>query len=235
MMYAMFSAMMLKGLDAKAFVDELRERMREELDYELEARNVARVRGTVAGHPWVRVPRLVPELSTSRVLTTEWVDGMSFDEFRRTAAARHQAARRRGRSGGSPSTPCCGTARSTATPTRATTSSTTTAASRSSTSASSSAGRPASGSAGPTLDAIVVHRDPELLVAAMEAAGFLRRGHGLDAEPSTTTSAARTRRTSPTSSRSRREWMRDTIGKIFDVQGPHSRVIEQLNMPAERS
>ena len=25
--------------------------------------------------------------------------------------------------------------------------------------------------------------------------------------------------------------MRDTIGKIFDVQGPHAAVIEQLNMP----
>jgi hypothetical protein len=25
--------------------------------------------------------------------------------------------------------------------------------------------------------------------------------------------------------------MRDTIGKIFDVQGPHAPVIEQLNMP----
>jgi hypothetical protein len=28
-----------------------------------------------------------------------------------------------------------------------------------------------------------------------------------------------------------REWMRDTLGVIFDVQGPHQRVIEQLNMP----
>ena len=36
----MFSAMMLKGLDAKSLVDELRQRMREELDYELEAENV---------------------------------------------------------------------------------------------------------------------------------------------------------------------------------------------------
>ena len=28
-----------------------------------------------------------------------------------------------------------------------------------------------------------------------------------------------------------REWMRDTIGVIFDVRGPHAAVIEQLNMP----
>ena len=32
----------------------------------------------------------------------------------------------------------------------------------------------------PSLDAIVVHRDPERLVAAMEDIGFLRPGHGLD-------------------------------------------------------
>ena len=28
-----------------------------------------------------------------------------------------------------------------------------------------------------------------------------------------------------------REWMRDTLGVIFDIQGPHAQVIEQLNMP----
>ena len=95
-MYAMFSAMMLKGLDAKSLVDELRQRMREELDYELEAENVREFGRIFAGHPWVRVPRLIPELSTRRVLTTEWVDGMSFEEFRRTASASDQAARRRG-------------------------------------------------------------------------------------------------------------------------------------------
>ena len=34
----------------------------------------------------------------------------------------------------------------------------------------------------PTLDAIVVNRDPQLLVAAMEASGFLKLGHGLAAD-----------------------------------------------------
>jgi hypothetical protein len=29
-----------------------------------------------------------------------------------------------------------------------------------------------------------------------------------------------------------RQWMIDTIGKMFDVQGPHQRVIEALNLPA---
>ena len=34
----------------------------------------------------------------------------------------------------------------------------------------------------PCLDAIVIDRDPEALVEAMEAVGFLRPGHGLDPE-----------------------------------------------------
>ena len=34
----------------------------------------------------MRVPRLVPELSTKRLLTTEWVDGMSFEQFRTTGS-----------------------------------------------------------------------------------------------------------------------------------------------------
>ena len=56
---------------------------------------------------------------------------------------------------------------------------------------------PASGTQlAPSLDAIVVHRDPERLVAAMEDIGFLRPGHGLAAAGRcTTTSARRTSRT----------------------------------------
>ena len=83
-MYAMFSSMMLKGLDAKGLVDELRDRMREELDYSIEAGNLAEFESRFQGHPWVRIPKLVPELSSGRVLTTEWIDGMTFDQFRTT-------------------------------------------------------------------------------------------------------------------------------------------------------
>ncbi|HSH10978.1 MAG TPA: AarF/UbiB family protein, partial [Ilumatobacter sp.] len=50
-MYAMFSAMMLKGLDAKGLVDELRQRMREEIDYSTEAENLTTFAEVFAGHP----------------------------------------------------------------------------------------------------------------------------------------------------------------------------------------
>jgi predicted unusual protein kinase regulating ubiquinone biosynthesis (AarF/ABC1/UbiB family) len=230
-MYGMFSALMLKGLDAKGLVDELRARMREELDYRLEAENAIEFSRLFAGHPWVRIPQVVPELSTDKVLTTEWVDGMSFDEFRTTAShdtkqragevvwrfAQHAVARHGAFNGdphpgnykfhhdGSVTFLDYGLVK-----------------------------RWSPGeweTLQPTLDAVIVHRDPELLVAAMEQSGFLRANHGLDAAhvydyvsspyvPYLTDEFTFTR-----------QWMIDTIAKIFDVKGPHADVIEQLNMP----
>lgn len=232
MMYAVFSAMMLKGLDAKSLVDELRERMREELDYRLEARNAAEFARLFAGHPWVRVPRLVPELCTSRVLTTEWVDGMTFDQFLETASpetkqraaeviwrfAQH-AVHHHGVFNGDP--------------------------------------HPGNykfhhdGSVtfldyglvkrwspgewetlAPSLHAIVVHRDPERLVAAMEAAGFLREGHGLPPELIFNYVSSPYQPYLVDHFTYTRQWMIDTLNTMFDVQGPHAPVIEALNMPA---
>jgi predicted unusual protein kinase regulating ubiquinone biosynthesis (AarF/ABC1/UbiB family) len=71
------------GLDAKALADELRERISEELDYELEAQNHRRIERLYRGHPFVRVPRVLTELSTRRVLVSEYVAGQRFEEVRR--------------------------------------------------------------------------------------------------------------------------------------------------------
>jgi predicted unusual protein kinase regulating ubiquinone biosynthesis (AarF/ABC1/UbiB family) len=92
LLYAMFSAVALKSLDVKGLVDELRVRMLDELDYRLEASCQADFAARYRGHPFVRVPDVVPELSTTRVLTTTWVDGMSWNEFLATA---DEAARQR--------------------------------------------------------------------------------------------------------------------------------------------
>ena len=51
--------MMLKGLDAKGLVDELRDRMREELDYRLEARNLEELAAALSGSVDVDVPTLI--------------------------------------------------------------------------------------------------------------------------------------------------------------------------------
>jgi predicted unusual protein kinase regulating ubiquinone biosynthesis (AarF/ABC1/UbiB family) len=231
-MYAVFSAMMLKGLDAKGLVDELRDRMREELDYRHEADNLELFNDVFRGHPWVRIPVLVPESSTGKVLTTEWVDGMTFDEFRTTAPSDTKqraaevlwrfaqfAVNQHGVFNGDP--------------------------------------HPGNymfhhdGSVTfldyglvkrwqpgewellrPTLDAIVIDRDPEQLVLAMEASGFLPEGHGISPQLVFDYVSSPYRPYLTDEFEFSRDWMIETLGRIFDLKGPHASVIEALNMPA---
>jgi predicted unusual protein kinase regulating ubiquinone biosynthesis (AarF/ABC1/UbiB family) len=80
-LYAMASAVALRGLDARALVDELRARMAEELDYENEAANQRSFAERFADHPFIRVPGVVPEHSARRVMTSEWVDGFGWSEL----------------------------------------------------------------------------------------------------------------------------------------------------------
>lgn len=54
---------------------EIRERLREELDYRREARHVALYRHILRDEPNVHVPETVPELSTDRLLTMGWMAG----------------------------------------------------------------------------------------------------------------------------------------------------------------
>ena len=92
-LYGLFSAFALKGLDVHALVDELRERMGDELDYRIEAEHQTEFARSYRGHPFIAVPAVVDELSTQRVLTTEWVDGIAWADFLATAdPARRQRA-----------------------------------------------------------------------------------------------------------------------------------------------
>jgi predicted unusual protein kinase regulating ubiquinone biosynthesis (AarF/ABC1/UbiB family) len=70
------------GLDAKAAAAELKERVMEELDYELEAQNQRAFARGYRDHPFIHVPDVVTRLSTERVLVSEWVDGDGFDAVR---------------------------------------------------------------------------------------------------------------------------------------------------------
>jgi predicted unusual protein kinase regulating ubiquinone biosynthesis (AarF/ABC1/UbiB family) len=81
LLYGMFSALAMRNLDVKNLVDELRLRMIDELDYEHEARCQREIGAFYLGHPYIRIPGVVPELSSRRVLTSEWVDGMRWEEF----------------------------------------------------------------------------------------------------------------------------------------------------------
>jgi predicted unusual protein kinase regulating ubiquinone biosynthesis (AarF/ABC1/UbiB family) len=70
------------GLDAKAVAAELRERVLEELDYEHEAQNQRSFARAYRGHPFICVPDVITRLSRSRVLVTELVEGMNFDQVK---------------------------------------------------------------------------------------------------------------------------------------------------------
>ena len=180
-LYRMVGAFTLKGLDTRALVDELRTRMRDELDYRIEAANVRELRGRFAGHPFVSLPEVIEPLSTRRVLTSEWIDGWSWNEFieRATPAARQRAGEsiwrfaqhaihRLGVFNGDPHP---GNYRF------------------------SPDGdvtfldfgmvkRWAPGEwelLAPSMDAIIVDRDPDRLLHTMERSGFLPSGHGLSA------------------------------------------------------
>ena len=80
----LFGAMkaMFPGLDPKPLVAELRERIVEELDYEIEADNQRLFAEYYRGHPFIHVPEVVGELSTGRVLTTELATGARFAEVK---------------------------------------------------------------------------------------------------------------------------------------------------------
>ncbi len=70
------------GLDAKGLAAEMRERIAEELDYELEAQNQRRIERLMRGHPFVRVPRVLLDLSSRRVLVSEYIEGERFEAVR---------------------------------------------------------------------------------------------------------------------------------------------------------
>jgi predicted unusual protein kinase regulating ubiquinone biosynthesis (AarF/ABC1/UbiB family) len=94
MLYGMFASLALKNMDVKGLVDELRARMGDELDYRLEARWQHEFAERYRGHPFIRVPDIVPERCARRVITSEWVGGIGWAEFLATADddAKQQAA-----------------------------------------------------------------------------------------------------------------------------------------------
>jgi ubiquinone biosynthesis protein len=61
-------------------VAEFSDRLREELDYRIEARNAHAIATTMPSDAHIRVPYVYDELSTSRVLVMEWLDGASVRE-----------------------------------------------------------------------------------------------------------------------------------------------------------
>ncbi len=79
-----------RAVDSKGIVGEIRDRLLEECDYRQEADNLDHFAALWAKEPMVAFPEVVRELSTERVLTTGFVDGLRFKDF---AASASQAER----------------------------------------------------------------------------------------------------------------------------------------------
>ncbi len=73
---------MTPGMDVKAIAEEIKERIVEELDYELEAQNQRSLARIFAGHPFIVVPDVVGAMSRERVLVSEFVRGVGFEELK---------------------------------------------------------------------------------------------------------------------------------------------------------
>ncbi|MFN7963307.1 MAG: AarF/ABC1/UbiB kinase family protein [Thermoanaerobaculia bacterium] len=69
----------VRGLDT-AFA-EVRQMILEELDFSQEAANIERIGAQFAAEPEVEVPRVVPERSTARVLTTTFMEGIKVTDL----------------------------------------------------------------------------------------------------------------------------------------------------------
>jgi predicted unusual protein kinase regulating ubiquinone biosynthesis (AarF/ABC1/UbiB family) len=70
------------GIDTRAIAGEIRERISQELDYELEASNQHSMARVYRGHPFIVVPDVITERCRQRVLVSELVQGARFAEVR---------------------------------------------------------------------------------------------------------------------------------------------------------
>jgi len=68
------------GMDPKAIGEEIRSRIQEELDYELEAQNQRTLARIFRGHPFIVIPDVVTSLSRERLMVSEYVHGTGFEE-----------------------------------------------------------------------------------------------------------------------------------------------------------
>ncbi|MEA3021037.1 MAG: hypothetical protein QOI47_2561 [Actinomycetota bacterium] len=230
LLYGMFSSFALRNMDVKAIVDELRERMGDELDYRIEARSQTEVAELYRGHPWIRIPAVVPEYSSQRVLTSEWVEGMRWDDLLETGSdevkqhaaevlfrfAQGSISRHRLFNGdphpgnyrfhhdGSVTFLDFGLVK-----------------------------RWTPGELevmDPIMDATLA-QDPRAVVDAMVRAGFLPPDHGLDPQRVFDYVSAPYEPYMVETFTYTRPWLREMLGKMIDISGGNLEVIRELNMP----
>ena len=75
-------ARMNPAIDTGEILKEVSARLREELDYGLEARHTMLYGQIFNAEPRIRVPEVVPELSTKRLLTMTWLEGRRLLDYK---------------------------------------------------------------------------------------------------------------------------------------------------------
>jgi predicted unusual protein kinase regulating ubiquinone biosynthesis (AarF/ABC1/UbiB family) len=87
-------ARMEPAVETSEILQEIAARLREELDYELEARHTRLYGAIFAGDPSIRVPETIPELSTRRLLTMTWLEGRRLLDYKAAPLAERNAIAR---------------------------------------------------------------------------------------------------------------------------------------------
>lgn len=77
----LFQKMLFFRTDAKAIMKELETRFLDECDYTIEANYQEQFYNRFKGHPHIVIPKVFRELSTSKILVTEFQEGMGFYEW----------------------------------------------------------------------------------------------------------------------------------------------------------
>jgi predicted unusual protein kinase regulating ubiquinone biosynthesis (AarF/ABC1/UbiB family)/ribosomal protein L7/L12 len=94
----LWPAMLASKLSAplRSMIQEIRERLLEECDYTLEAQRQTRFREIFAGHRTIVVPEVHRALSSGRVITSSFLDGVHLDAYLASGRATPDARNRAG-------------------------------------------------------------------------------------------------------------------------------------------
>ncbi len=79
-----FSMLGMSGKELDVYMNEVEERLLEETDYELEVRRSIEFSEACSNLQNVVFPKYYPELSSKRIITMDWLDGMHLREFLNT-------------------------------------------------------------------------------------------------------------------------------------------------------
>jgi predicted unusual protein kinase regulating ubiquinone biosynthesis (AarF/ABC1/UbiB family) len=84
-LFAPLARMISPNLRIRPLMDELRDRMVDEIDYQREAQYQAAFHERYDGHPFITVPRVHPEHCRPRIIVMDHAEGATFDEMMRTS------------------------------------------------------------------------------------------------------------------------------------------------------